>query len=177
MEAALQNGIEVPHLCYHPELSVSGGCRMCVVEVEGRPKPTPSCELACQEGMVVRTRSDLLTSLRRQVIDLFLSEHPLNCVTCEKAGSCQLQKYAYELDINQTTFDFKRTRTLYQDENPFFIRDHQYCILCGRCVRVCDEIVGARAIDFAGHGYEIQVATPFNEPLADTTCVFCGSCV
>jgi predicted molibdopterin-dependent oxidoreductase YjgC len=177
MEAALQNGIEIPHLCYHPELSASGGCRLCVVEVEGRPKPTPSCELACQEGMAVRTQSDLLTSLRRQVIDLFLSEHPLNCVTCEKAGSCLLQKYAYEFDIQSTSYDFKLSRTLYQDENPFFLRDHQYCILCGRCVRVCAEIVGAHAIDFAGHGYEAYIATPFDDPLADTTCVFCGSCV
>ena len=150
---------------------------MCVVEVDGRPKPTPSCELTCQEGMVVRTKSDLLTSLRRQVIDLFLSEHPLNCVTCEKAGSCLLQKYAYEYDIHETSFPYSLERALYQDDNPFFVRDHQYCILCGRCVRVCDEIVGAHAIDFAGHGYETHIASAFDAPLNDTSCVFCGSCV
>jgi len=177
IEAALGNGIEIPHLCYHPNLSVSGGCRMCVVEVDGRPKPTPSCELTCQEGMIVHTQSELLTSLRRQVLDLFLSEHPLDCVTCEKSGSCLLQKYAYEYSIQRTSFPFSLERALYQDDNPFFVRDHQYCILCGRCVRVCDEIVGAHAIDFAGHGYETHIATAYDDPLADTTCVFCGSCV
>jgi formate dehydrogenase alpha subunit len=98
-------------------------------------------------------------------------------VTCEKSGSCLLQKYAYEFDIHETSFPFSLERTLYQDDNPFFVRDHQYCILCGRCVRVCDEIVGAQAIDFAGHGYEAHIATPFDDPLADTSCVFCGSCV
>jgi formate dehydrogenase alpha subunit len=177
MEAALDHGIEIPHLCYHPELSISGGCRLCVVEVDGRPRPTPSCELACQDGMVVRTQSPLLTSLRREVIDLFLTEHPLHCVICEKAGSCLLQKYAYELNIRETSYPFRLDRTLYQDDNPFFVRDHQYCILCGRCVRVCDEVVGASAIDFAGHGYEVHIATPFDAPLAETSCVFCGSCV
>jgi len=177
MQAALENGIHIPHLCYHPQLTLSGGCRLCVVEVDGRPKPTPSCELACQEGMVVHTSSPLLTSLRRQVLDLFLSEHPLNCVTCEKAGSCLLQKYAYQYDIHATSFPFSLERTLYQDDNPFFVRDHQYCILCGRCVRVCDEIVGAHAIDFAGHGFEAHIATAYDSPLVDTSCVFCGSCV
>jgi formate dehydrogenase (NADP+) alpha subunit len=119
----------------------------------------------------------LLTSLRREVIDLFLAEHPLHCVTCEKAGSCLLQKYAYEFDIRETSYEFRLDRTLYQDDNPFFVRDHQYCILCGRCVRACDEVVGASAIDFAGHGYEVHIATPFDSPLAESTCVFCGSCV
>lgn len=177
MEAALAHGVDIPHLCYHPELSTSGGCRLCVVEVEGRPRPTPSCELLCQEGMSIRTQSPLLTSLRREVIDLFLSEHPLHCVTCEKAGACLLQKYAYEYSVRETSYPFRLARALYQEDNPFFVRDHQYCILCGRCVRVCDEIVGARAIDFAGHGYEVHIATPFDSPMVESTCVFCGNCV
>lgn len=177
LEAALQNHIEIPHLCYHPELSVSGGCRMCIVEVEGAPFPKPSCELACSPGMVVQTNTPKLISLRREILDLFLAEHPLNCVTCEKAGACLLQKYAYQHDIHETSHAFEITRPLYQADNPFFIRDHQYCILCGRCVRVCDEVVGAHAIDFALRGPTSYIATPFNAPLADTTCVFCGSCV
>ena len=177
LEAARAHGIEIPHLCYHPELSVSGGCRLCVVEVEGRPNPTTSCGLECQEGMVVHTQSETLTALRRQVIDLFISEHPLDCVTCEKAGACLLQKYAYEYELKETSYNFEVFRTAYQDDNPFFVRDHQYCILCGRCVRVCDEVVGAHAIDFAGRGFASQISTPFDDPLADTSCVFCGSCV
>ena len=177
LQAALANGIDVPRMCYHPELSVAGGCRLCEVEVEGWNNPTASCGLACGEGMVVRTESDRLTTLRRDAIDLFVSDHPLDCVTCDKAGACLLQKYAYRYGIKETSYEFQLSRTLYQDDNPFFIRDHQYCILCGRCVRVCDEVVGASAIDFAGRGFECQIAAPFDDPLKDSTCVFCGNCV
>jgi predicted molibdopterin-dependent oxidoreductase YjgC len=177
MEAALANGIHIPHLCYHPELSVSGGCRLCVVEIEGRALPETSCGLLCQDGMVVRTQSEQLRALRREVIDLFVSDHPLNCVICDKAGACLLQKYAYEYGVGETSYGFEVSRTLYQDDNPFFIRDHQYCILCGRCVRVCSEVVGANAIEIVGRGFESHVATPFDGPMIDSTCVFCGSCV
>lgn len=177
LEAALASGIDIPHLCHHPALSVSGGCRLCVVKVDGQPNPTPSCGLACENGMSIETQNTELTSIRREIIDLFISEHPLDCVTCEKSGACLLQKYAYEFDITKTSHEFEISKPIYQDDNPFFIRDHQYCILCGRCVRVCEEIVGARAIDFAGRGFECHIATPFDEPLKDSTCVFCGNCV
>lgn len=175
--AAHDHGIEIPHLCYHPELSLSGGCRLCLVEVEGYSKPTASCGLACRDGMVVHTKSEQLTKMRRDVIDLVLSTHPLNCVTCDKAGECLLQKYAYEFGISHTSLDFSLPRTLYQDDNPFFIRDHQYCILCSRCVRVCSEVVGANAIEISGRGYDSHVATPLDGPMIDSTCVYCGSCV
>jgi predicted molibdopterin-dependent oxidoreductase YjgC len=177
MEVAHANGIDVPHLCYHPELSISGGCRLCLVEVEGRADPTISCGLECQDGMVIRTKSEQLTELRRDIIDLFVSDHPLDCVVCEKSGDCLLQKYAYEYGVSETSFEFDLSRTLYQDDNPFFIRDHQYCILCGRCVRVCDEVIGVHAIDFAGRGFGTQIATLFDSPMKDSDCVFCGSCV
>ncbi|MEZ4556592.1 MAG: 2Fe-2S iron-sulfur cluster-binding protein [Caldilineaceae bacterium] len=177
METALAHGIDIPRLCYHPELRPSGGCRLCLVEVDGRPAPAPSCGLACQDGMVVRTESDALTDLRRDIIDLFVSEHPLNCVTCEANGACDLQRYAYRYGINHTSFDFEVARTLLQDDNPFFLRDHQYCILCGKCVRVCDEIVGANAIEYAGRGFASHIATPFDGIMVDSSCVFCSSCV
>ena len=177
MEVALSNGIDIPHLCYHPDLSVPGNCRLCLVEVDGFKSPVTSCELQCQDGMTIRTQSDTLFQLRREIIDLFLADHPLDCVICEKAGSCDLQKYAYQHNIKETSHNFHLSRTLYQDDNPFFVRDHQYCILCGKCVRVCDEIVGASAIEFAGRGLDMMIATPFNQPMIDSTCVFCGSCV
>ncbi len=177
LEVALENGIDIPRLCHHPELSVSGGCRLCLVEVDGFQDPKPSCGLACEDGMSISTQSEELTDLRRQVLDTFLSEHPLDCVTCEKSGQCHLQLYAYQYDIKETSHQFQLSRTLYQDDNPFFIRDHQYCILCGRCVRVCDEIVGVHAIDFTGRGYESHIGTPFDGPMIDSTCVFCGNCV
>lgn len=177
LEAALENNIDIPRLCHHPELSVSGGCRLCIVNLEGYSNPVPSCGLACEDGMVVETRNETLADLRREIIDLFISEHPLDCFTCDKSGACQLQKYAYEFGVDKTRHEFEISKPLYQDDNPFFIRDHQYCILCGRCVRVCEEVVGASAIDFVKRGFTSQIGTPFDDPLKDTTCVFCGNCV
>ncbi|MCG3208457.1 MAG: NADPH-Fe(3+) oxidoreductase subunit alpha [Anaerolineae bacterium] len=177
MQAALAHGIDIPRLCYHPELVPSGGCRLCVVEIDGRPNPTPSCGLPVAEGMVIRTRTEALEEMRRDIIDLFVSDHPLNCVVCDKNGACDLQKYAYQYNVSQTSFDFELSRPHYFDDNPFFVRDYQYCIMCGKCVRVCDEVVGANAIDFAERGFTSYIATPFDVPLAESSCVFCGSCV
>ena len=177
LETALANGIDIPRLCYHPALKPAGGCRLCLVEIEGRPNPAPSCGLACEDNLVVRTHSDQLTKLRRDVLELFVSEHPLDCATCAKDGACDLQTYARQFDIPATSFNIELSRTLYQDDNPFFVRDHQYCILCGKCVRVCDEVVGMSAIDYAGRGFESHIATPFDGLMVDSSCVFCGSCV
>ncbi len=177
LEAALANGIDIPRLCYHPELVPSGGCRLCLVEVGGRPNPAPSCGLLSQEGMVITTRSEQLTEMRRDIIDLFVSDHPLNCVVCDKNGACDLQKYAYQFNVAETSFDFELSKSGYVEDNPFIVWNHQYCILCGKCVRVCDEVVGANAIDYADRGFTSYIATPFNIPLADSDCVFCGSCV
>ena len=177
LEAALAHGMDIPRLCYHPELSVSGGCRLCAVEVEGRPDPVPSCGLECAPGMVIRTRTPRLADMRREIIDLFVSDHPLDCVICDKAGSCALQQYAYEYGVGKTSYNLEISRSLYQDDNPFFVRDHKYCILCSRCVRVCEEIVGVSAIEIVGRGFTSHVATPFDGPMIDSTCVFCGNCV
>jgi len=177
LETALANNIDIPRLCHHPELSVSGGCRLCIVNVEGYANPIPSCGLTCEDGMFIETQNAELLQIRREVIDLFISEHPLDCVTCDKSGVCLLQKYAYDFGISETSHEFEISKPLYQDDNPFFVRDHQYCIMCGRCVRVCDEVVGAIAIDFAGRGFECHIATPFDDPMKDSTCVFCGNCV
>jgi NADH-quinone oxidoreductase subunit G len=169
LETALANGIDIPRLCYHPELIPSGGCRLCVVELEGRPNPIPSCGLAATDGMVIRTQSDQLHEMRRDIIDLFVSDHPLNCVVCDKNGACDLQKYAYMYNIAETSYDFEVARPFYYDDNPFYVRDYQYCIMCGKCVRVCDEVVGANAIDFADRGFTSTIATPFDVPLANQT--------
>ncbi len=177
MEVALANGIDIPRLCYHPELPISGGCRMCLVEVDKRPFPTTSCSLLAEDGMEITTKSDALYEARRELLDLYISDHPLDCVICDKAGSCDLQDYAYQHNIKETSHEFQLSRTLYQDDNPFFIRDHQYCILCSKCVRICSDVIGANAIEIVGRGFESHVATPFDGPMINSDCVFCGSCV
>ena len=177
LNAALAHGIDIPRLCHHPDLSASGGCRLCMVQIEGRPNPTPSCGLQCENGMVIHTSTELIEKMRRDVIDLFVSDHPMRCAVCDKNGACDLQKYAYQYGIESSTHDFEISKPLYQDDNPFFIRDHEMCILCGKCVRVCDEVVGANAIDFSGRSFGTHIATPFDLALSESSCVFCGSCV
>jgi predicted molibdopterin-dependent oxidoreductase YjgC len=127
--------------------------------------------------MDVQTESKELSEMRHDIIDLFVSDHPLDCVVCDKAGSCSLQDYAYKYGIVETSHEKEIARTLYQDDNPFFLRDHQYCILCGRCTRVCDEVVGAEAIELVGRGFTSHVATPFDGPMINSDCIFCGNCV
>ena len=160
-----------------PGSGAVGGCRLCTVEVEGRARAAASCGLGCEDDMVIRTQSEQLSAMRRDILDLFVSEHPLNCATCAANGACDLQKYAYEFDIAETSFDTEVSRTLFQDDNPFFVRDHQYCILCGKCVRVCNEVVGADAIEYAGRGFDSHIATPFDGIMVDSSCLFCSSCV
>lgn len=177
MELALENGIDIPRLCFHPELSVTGSCRLCMVEVDGDTAPRASCGLPCRDGMSVRTQSTSLTKLRREVLELLTFRHPLNCMVCEKSGACLLQQYAYEYGLQPTGYEVAHYRTRRDEDNPFFLRDMQYCILCSRCVRACSEIIGANAITVTGRGYESRIATAMDIPLGESSCVFCGSCV
>ena len=177
LQAALDNGFEIPRLCHHPDLVPSGGCRLCLVEVDGYKDPVPSCTMAAADGMVIRTTGEELYRQRRAAVDLLISDHPMDCATCEKAGDCGLQRYAYEYQLTETTLEKEIHRELIQDDNPFFLRDHKYCILCGRCTRVCEEVVGADAISFGQRGIHTYIATPFDAEMRESSCVFCGSCV
>jgi len=177
LDVALENNIDIPHLCYNKALLPSGACRMCMVQIDGHPKPETSCGITAQDGMVIDTITEEIETMRRDLIDLYVSDHPLDCVICDKNGNCGLQKYAYRYNIKETSFDFELSRPLYYDDNPFFVRDYQYCIMCGQCVRVCDEVVGVNAIDFAQRGFTTIISTPFDVPMAESDCTFCGSCV
>lgn len=177
LDVALENGIDIPHLCHHKDLLPSGSCRMCLVKIDGQPAPVHSCGTPAQDGMVIHTQTEEVETLRRQVLDLLISDHPLDCVVCDKNGNCDLQKYAYRYNIKGSSFDVELSRPFYYDDNPFYVRDYQYCIMCGKCVRVCNEVVGANAIHFSQRGFKTVISTPFDAPLADTSCTFCGSCV
>lgn len=183
LAAVAAAGISVPTLCHHPLLKPGGACRMCLVEVEGARSLLTACSTPASEGMVVRTRTDQVIEARRTVLEFLLSEHPLDCLTCEKTGDCRLQDYAYEYGVTgrDVAGQPRRERSpdpaLRDDTNPFFIRDLEKCILCGRCVRMCHEVMGYGAVDFVSRGARTKVTTAFDVPLEESPCVFCGNCL
>jgi len=174
LEAARRNGIYIPTLCYHPKLTPLGACRLCIVEVKGFHRPVTSCTTLVAEGMEVKTSTDELEELRRLVLELILSDHPHDCMLCEKAGECVLQELAYTYGVEGFQYSGERRRYKEKDGNPFIERDLEKCILCGRCVRVCSEIQGVEAIDFGYRGFKTKICTSYEE---DLDCEFCGQCV
>ncbi len=176
LDAATAAGERVPTLCHIKELFPSGACRMCVVEVKGRPGLVPSCACPAEEGMVVDTRSPRVVDSRRAIIQLLLASHPFDCLTCVKNGYCELQSLASEYGIDRVPFQGK-TRHHYDDfSSPSIIREPDKCILCGRCVRICEEVQTVAAIDFTRRGFDTMVLPPFEMDLSETTCVNCGQC-
>ncbi len=179
LDAALSAGIDIPHLCYLPELGLpaTGSCRLCLVEVEGEKGPVASCVHPIAPGMVVRTDSDELREYRRTVIDLLLSDHPHDCLTCEQAGACDLQKYAYLLNVKDSEY---RGESVWPDpvqDGPAITYDKSKCILCGRCVEVCQNVQVTGAIDFMSRGFEARVGLPPAMPREESVCVECGNCI
>lgn len=172
LEAARQIGIVVPALCHHPKITRSGACRVCIVEAGGIP--VTSCTTFAEEGMEVITNSPYIENLRRDIIDLILSDHPYDCMVCQKTGECELQELAYKYEIRKPIFKGERRVYPKKDGNPFIERDMEKCILCGRCIKICDEVQGVGAIDFAYKGFETKVCPPFER---DLNCEFCGQCV
>lgn len=172
LDAARQLGIVIPALCNHPKISPSGACRVCIVEVEGTP--AASCTTKVYEGMNVITNSPYIEGLRRDIIDLILSDHPYDCMVCQKTGDCELQELAYKYEIREPLFSGERRIYKKKDGNPFIERDMEKCILCGRCVKICDEVQGVGAIDFAYKGFQTKVCPPFER---DLDCEFCGQCI
>jgi len=202
LEAARKMDIRIPTLCYLDSLTPYGGCRICLVEVAGSPRPMTSCTLPCAEGMTVQTDTEELKKLRRFSLQLILSEHPYSCLICTKKdecakfmdciqkepvtfgckycaknGSCELQKLVDELEIKEVPFPFHYRGLEVERYDPFFERDYNLCVLCGRCVRTCVEVRGASTIDFHHRGPRTLVGTAFNRPHLDARCQFCGACV
>jgi predicted molibdopterin-dependent oxidoreductase YjgC len=174
LDAARKLDIPIPTLCHHPELSPFGGCRLCLVEIKGSPKPVASCTTFAKEGMEIVTASPNLEKLRKTSLELILSDHPKDCMVCERAGDCKLQELAYFYGIRENRFEGERRIYTKKDNNPFVAREMEKCILCGQCVRICDEIQGVGAIDFAYRGLKTKICPPFEK---DLDCEFCGQCV
>ncbi|NWF75718.1 MAG: molybdopterin-dependent oxidoreductase [Nitrospirae bacterium] len=176
IDAAELAGIHIPNLCYLKGMKGIGACRLCLVEVEGLKAPVIACNTKVKDGMVVNTKTDKVQEIRKFVIDLILSMHPLDCMTCTKAGVCNLQKYAYDFELKESSFMRKKFGYPVDEANPFIKRDPEYCILCGRCVRVCKE-QGTNVLEFMGRGIESKVITANDKPLQESGCTFCGSCL
>jgi len=177
LSALKRAGINVPTLCYMEGLTPTGACRLCVVEVEGFPNLVPSCSHPVQEGMKIRTRSPEVLRARRVIVELLLSNHPDDCLYCVRNGSCDLQRLAEEMGIRRRTYRGSRSHHPLDVSSQSIIRDPDKCILCGKCVRVCEEIQGVSAIDFLQRGSEAYVGTAFDKGLNLSSCVNCGQCI
>lgn len=179
LRAALASGIYIPHLCDHPDLTSVGICRVCLVDIEGR-KPTVSCMTPVEEGMVVRTAGEELDTIRRVNLELLITNHDYNCQSCAKNSKCQLQEVTRFIGIDEKRYEALRKPELDEpidDSNPFYLRDMNKCVLCGICVRTCDEIQGDGCIDFAFRGIGTKISVLGDKPIIDSTCTTCGECV
>ncbi|GAB6156959.1 formate dehydrogenase subunit alpha [Desulfotomaculum varum] len=177
LAAANMLGIDIPTFCHDPALSRYGGCRICVVEVQGWQQLPASCVTEVRPGMAVYTESARVLEARRTILELMLANHPSDCLTCEKTGTCRLQEYAYRYRVKKGVWQGAVRTYDIETDNPFIIRDMNKCILCGKCVRVCSEVVGRSVIDYSYRGFRVKVATPLDLGLSKAGCVFCGSCV
>lgn len=170
-----KSGIDLPTFCYHSELSTYGACRMCVVE-DDRGKIFASCSEVPRDGMVIYTNTPRLQHHRKMIIELLLAAHCRDCTTCAKNGVCTLQKLSRQLGITRVRFENNKKQLPLDTSSECVIRDPNKCILCGDCVRTCDEIQGLGILDFAFRGSKMQVTPAFNKDLAQTDCVGCGQC-
>jgi formate dehydrogenase major subunit len=180
MRAAAEAGIKVPRLCATDSLEAFGSCRVCLVEIEGVKGYPASCTTPVRDGMVVRTQTDKLGSLRRNVMELYISDHPLDCLTCAANGDCELQDTAGELGLREVRYGFDGANHLQaakDESNPYFTFDPAKCIVCSRCVRACEEVQGTFALTIQGRGFDSTVTAGQGEGFMASECVSCGACV
>jgi len=180
MRAAAESGINIPRLCATDSLDAFGSCRLCLVEVEGHRGLPASCTLTVQEGMAVRTQTSRLQKIRRNVMELYISDHPLDCLTCASNGDCELQDMAGAVGLREVRYGFDGENHLddaVDDSNPYFTFDPSLCIVCSRCVRACDDIQGTFALTLTGRGFEARVTAGQHDGFLGSECVSCGACV
>ncbi|WP_217475859.1 formate dehydrogenase subunit alpha [Stutzerimonas stutzeri] len=179
MRAAQEAGIAVPKLCASDSLEPFGSCRLCTVEIEGRRGYPASCTTPVEPGMKVRTQSPKLAELRRGTMELYISDHPLDCLTCSANGNCELQDMAGVVGLREVRYDPVKTHLAEpkDESNPYFTYDPAKCIVCNRCVRACEEVQGTFALTIDGRGFDSRVAASQDESFIDSECVSCGACV
>lgn len=177
LNAARQNGIFIPTFCEDPELTKPGACRICVVDIPGIRNLPASCVTTVTEGMEVFTQSPAVVEARKTILELLLANHPEDCMTCEKTGNCKLAEYAYFYGVRKSSFVGEQNTNPIDETSAVIIRDTNKCILCGKCVRVCEEVVGRHVMDFTHRGFSTRVGPALEMGLGESECVSCGSCV
>jgi formate dehydrogenase alpha subunit len=177
LNAALENGIKIPTLCHHPQLEPIGACRLCLVEDEPTGRVMASCVTPAAPHMVIRTDSLAIKEHRRNILRLLMANHPESCIVCSQGNRCELRQVAAELGIGEIGLYPMPHYTGLEQANPFIIRDLSKCILCGRCIRACQELVVVGAIDYNLRGFKSRPATVREMPLEKSSCTFCGTCV
>jgi len=180
MRAAMESGTKIPKLCATDSLNSFGSCRMCLVEIEGRAGTPASCTTPVAPGMKVHTISDNLRKLRRGVMELYISDHPLDCLTCSANGNCELQDTAGEVGLRDVRYGYEGANHLdapTDGSNPYFQFEASKCIVCSRCVRACEEVQGTFALTIEGRGFASKVSAGMSEPFLSSECVSCGACV
>lgn len=180
MRAAMEVGTKIPKLCATDMMEAFGSCRMCLVEIEGRPGTPASCTTPVAPGMVVHTQTPKLQKLRKGVMELYISDHPLDCLTCSANGDCELQETAGEVGLRDVRYGYAGENHLdmaIDDSNPYFAYEPSKCIVCSRCVRACDEVQGTFALTIEGRGFGSRVSASQSEPFLSSECVSCGACV
>ncbi len=180
MRAAAIAGIKVPKLCATDSVEAFGSCRVCLVEIQGRRGYPASCTTPAEEGMVVRTQTQALAGLRRNVLELYISDHPLDCLTCSANGDCELQDVAGEVGLRKVRYSVEGANPLgsaKDESNPYFAFDPSKCIVCSRCVRACEEVQGTFALTVQGRGFDSKIAAGQGGSFMESDCVSCGACV
>ena len=177
LEAAKQAGIDIPTLCFLKEINEVGDCRMCIVEVEGRRGFATSCIQTIEEGMVVHTHTPNVLEARHVILDLIISNHAKDCLTCTRSGNCELQTLATKFNVLNVEFPGEMTKHRIDDLSPSIVRDFNKCILCRRCVAACKNVQEIGAIDCINRGFESCISTTYDHSLNDVNCTFCGQCI
>jgi len=170
------NDIYVPTLCHLEGLSDVGACRMCMVEVEGERKPVPACTYPVRNGLVVKTHTEALEKHRRLILELIFTERNHFCMFCEQSGDCELQELAYRYQMDNIRYPYTNPRLPVDSLNDYLVIDHNRCVLCGRCVRACSEVVGIHTLDFGKRGWKTTISADLEQPLGESSCISCGAC-
>lgn len=176
LDVCAANGVELPTLCHYKGLTDVGACRMCLVEIEKERNFVPACTHPASDGQVVKTSNEKLEKYRRLILELLFTERNHLCAYCVASGDCELQNLAYKYQMDNARYAYSWPDKTTDSSHPFIVMDHNRCVLCGRCIRTCDEITGAHALDFMKRGWKTNVSADINQPLGESSCISCGGC-